>query len=406
MAVSSGDQITAAQFNNLQSRIEQVLGDGSGNFGYGQTVTSSQVSAVTDSITASQWQLLRADMQAAWQHQTGGTINLRNIQVGDIIGADNSGTDLLFYSSVQNIVVNSGGEGYPASVNVTVSPPQKPGGITATANAVVANGVITAINLVNAGTGYSENPTITISGSPAVSADVNAVLGPTNETIFVGVDTTGGYNDYLSLMSDIEANRFNINSGQTTTADLLSDTRTSTWNGTINMEFTVSFNDVDHRRYYFNSGGTINIESAMSSLVTSKDTDWRDMITNPGQIQFGYDYTTVTGSTVGVTLANFGNDGVTTTFQTVFEKGGNAAVDAENRYRVSVKQDSSTVLRFKVEYEDNDVGDRPSNPPPPPYGDLEDEPITANISLTIGGRRASGSVSVVFPSFSKTNTLE
>lgn len=195
--------------------------------------------------------------------------------------------------------------------------------------------------------------------------------------------------------------------GQITSSDLLSDTRTTTWNGTINMEFTVTFTNADQRRYYFNSGGTINIESAMSSLVTSKDTDWRDMITNPGQIKLGYNYTTVTGSTTGVTLASFGNDGITTSFQTIFEKGGNASVYAENRYRVSVKQDSSTVLRFKVEYEDNDTGDRPSPSPPPPYGDLVDENITANIALTIGGSRASGSnVSVSFPSFAKTNTLE
>lgn len=407
MTVSSGDQITAAQFNNLQSRIEQVLGSGSGTFGYGQPVSSSQVTAVTDSVTANQWQLLRADMQAAYTHQTGNAINLRNIQVGDIIGADNSGTDLVFYSSVQNIVVNSGGEGYPATVTVTISPPQKPGGTTATANAVVVGGVVTAINLVNAGSGYSETPTVTLSGSPTVAADINSVLGPTNETIFVGNDTTGGFNDYLALMSDIEANRFNVSVGQITSSDLLSDTRTTTWNGTINMEFTVTFTNADQRRYYFNSGGTINIESAMSSLVTSKDTDWRDMITNPGQIKLGYNYTTVTGSTTGVTLASFGNDGITTSFQTIFEKGGNASVYAENRYRVSVKQDSSTVLRFKVEYEDNDTGDRPSPSPPPPYGDLVDENITANIALTIGGTRASGSnVSVSFPSFAKTNTLE
>jgi hypothetical protein len=43
MAVNDGDNITAAQYNGLQSRIDQVLGTGSGDFGYGNSVSSSQV---------------------------------------------------------------------------------------------------------------------------------------------------------------------------------------------------------------------------------------------------------------------------------------------------------------------------------------------------------------------------
>ena len=40
--------ITAARLNNLQSRIELILGQGSGTSGYGQTVTSSSVNNTSD----------------------------------------------------------------------------------------------------------------------------------------------------------------------------------------------------------------------------------------------------------------------------------------------------------------------------------------------------------------------
>ena len=46
MAVSTGDNITAAQFNSLQSRVSNIMGTGSGDSGYGQTLSSAQV-AVT-----------------------------------------------------------------------------------------------------------------------------------------------------------------------------------------------------------------------------------------------------------------------------------------------------------------------------------------------------------------------
>jgi len=65
-----GTQILASDFNAIQSIIATVLGSGSGTLGYGQTVTSSQVS-VGQKITAAQWIALRNDLLVARQHQTG-----------------------------------------------------------------------------------------------------------------------------------------------------------------------------------------------------------------------------------------------------------------------------------------------------------------------------------------------
>ena len=46
-----GDIITAARYNNLQSRVATIMGTGSGDEGYGQSLNSSQVAAA-EKVTA------------------------------------------------------------------------------------------------------------------------------------------------------------------------------------------------------------------------------------------------------------------------------------------------------------------------------------------------------------------
>lgn len=330
MSVTTGSSIQAADYNGLQSRIETVLGTGSGNFGYGQTVTSSQVTSTVDSISHVQMDALRVDMNRAYLHQSGTNAPIRNISTGDIIGADVSGTDITYDTLGNYTIVNS--------------------------------------------------------------------------------DTTGGFNDYLDAMTDIENNRFLIDPGYDAITDLITDERTTSWNSTINMNFTVTWPNADARRHFFNAGGQIRIRGALAAGGGAKDTDWRAMLSNPGTVCFGYNYTTVTGSTTGVTLNSIGNYDLTATFQTIFTKTGNAAVYAENDWNVRVKQNSSTVIEFSVTFNDDDTGDRPVPSPPPPYGPLVDEQVTADLTLTMGTRRASttdtNSFSLPNPAFAITNTLE
>jgi len=113
MAVNSGDTITAAQFNGLQSRVNQLLGVGSGDFGYGQSVSSSQVLSLTDpdipdgdSVTAAQFNNIRSDLRTAFIHQNGTEIPINSFSAGDIIGADASGTDIEFDTNESFIILN------------------------------------------------------------------------------------------------------------------------------------------------------------------------------------------------------------------------------------------------------------------------------------------------------------
>ena len=340
MAVSPGDTITAADFNNLQSRIAQVLGTGSGDFGYGQAVSSSQVTSLTDpsipdgdSVLASQFNDLRDDLGKAYKHQEGSDIPIASFTAGDIIGADESGTDLNFDQS--------------------------------------------------------------------------------GNYIFANEDTSKGFNDFLTIMTDLESNRFVIHPSQEEVQVRDSDQRTSSFNGTITSQFTVSFPNEDDRRHFFNSGGDIRFEGTVD-LSTSqpgsgaRDEGWNDLLENPGTVRFDYNSTTITGSTSGVSFPGgvIGNDALTGSFQVIYRKDANGGTYGDSFWTIEAREDSSTVLRFRITL----VDDGPeSNTDAGQPGSIEPgvtEPVTADIEFEYSARRANGEVVLPFPAFSIVDTFE
>ena len=63
--------ITAARINNLQSSISLILGTGSGQDGYGQSVTSVSVNNTGDVVEAADMNAIYADILKARVHQVG-----------------------------------------------------------------------------------------------------------------------------------------------------------------------------------------------------------------------------------------------------------------------------------------------------------------------------------------------
>ena len=78
--------ILASDYNVIQSKINQILGTGSGDYGYGQPVTSIAETIKTP-ITAGHWASLRVDILRAKQHLSGAdeTGNLAPITNSTII---------------------------------------------------------------------------------------------------------------------------------------------------------------------------------------------------------------------------------------------------------------------------------------------------------------------------------
>ena len=65
-----GTKILAEDYNAIQSIVQTVLGVGSGQYGYGQAVTSTQVSS-GDPFRLADWVNLRSDLLKIGAHQTG-----------------------------------------------------------------------------------------------------------------------------------------------------------------------------------------------------------------------------------------------------------------------------------------------------------------------------------------------
>lgn len=317
MAVNVGDEITAAQYNGLQSRVDTILGTGSGTNGYGQSLSSSQVS-VSKIVEAADFDNLRTDINKCKQHQANVNANIGNIQVGQIIGADRSET---------------------------------------------ARG---------SGT-YNNNE---------------------------------GFNDYDAAISDIESNKFDI--AESSVEAKLTSTRTTAWNGVITHIFTVTFSNSNQRRFFFNSGGEIRFSASLSGGSGSKSSDWSSMLSAMGTIKFGYTNTTSTGSGSG---SSTGNYDLTGSYKTIFTKNG-SGVYAENQYQLDARADSSSVLRFRVRFEDNDLGDQQLPGTNPGIdgvivpGPAVDENVNGTITSTIQQLRATGTnVAVTSPSYSTTSNL-
>jgi predicted RecA/RadA family phage recombinase len=104
MAAGIGSKIEYLDYNEIQSIVRDVFGTGAGDYGYGQTVTSSQVSQHAI-VTVSQWNSLRNDLLKSRQHQSGvdesGNLGLPTL---DIRLAD---ADRAAYLSMANLVKNN-----------------------------------------------------------------------------------------------------------------------------------------------------------------------------------------------------------------------------------------------------------------------------------------------------------
>lgn len=234
-----------------------------------------------------------------------------------------------------------------------------------------------------------------------VTAGLNVVAEDTSNFIDDDGDTSNdptgfkkGIVDFEDLMTEIEADKFLVHPSQSEQKLMLTDPRSTSWNGEIYHEFTVTFNNADHRRHFFNSGGQIRFSATNSGARTSKGLDWSDLLGSVGTISFGYEQT-FSGPTV---VSNIGNYDLTSSFQTVYTKNGTgyySNVYAGNNYRIAARASSSNILEFRVYFDDI-----------PTAGTSIDNNVDGRLESNIQLFIATGNyVSIAQPSFYTTNSL-
>lgn len=269
--------ISAARLNNLQSRLALILGNGSGQSGYGQSLLSSQVSNIDGSlVSADDINAMYADMVKARIHQIG----TEPTQIAEIISN---------------------------------------------------------LNIIAEDTSFS------------VGDDGITVIDPNG--------TKKGIIDYENLMTQVEIDKFLAHSSQVALESGTISQRTAQWNGLVYLELTVNFTNADHRRHFFNTGGSIRISGNNSGAIGDKGKDWNLLMIEIGSVTFNYSATFPTNSGIGSAIGNYN---LTNTYQTIFTKIGGgtySGVYAGNIFTIKAREASSNSIQFRVEL--NDVSTDP-----------------------------------------------
>jgi hypothetical protein len=184
MAYSAGSTILAADYNgfvggnlgaNVSGELNTVLGGGRGNAGYGQAAVAN-VTAVTDTVTATQWTTFVNALNTVRKHQFGASFsNLGTLTAGATINANVSFSTNLTdaYTNRLNFTANG-----TITTGATFSP------------------VFTAPNDTNAAT-FNITRTATFASADQARYFWNA--GGQLNFVVTGVTNTGGTNRGASL---------------------------------------------------------------------------------------------------------------------------------------------------------------------------------------------------------------
>src|SRR5271166_1235353 len=78
-------------------------------------------------------------------------------------------------SVIASLTVVASGSGYTSAPNITIGPPDLPGGIQAVATFTVVSGKL-QLNLINPGIGYSQAPKVTVAGGGGTGLEVKATV--------------------------------------------------------------------------------------------------------------------------------------------------------------------------------------------------------------------------------------
>ena len=352
MAIAISNIIDADDYNGIRNKILKVLGDDGVNqkIGYGRSLQSSARSA-GDIVTSADMDNLFEDLKTIRQHHLGLAV-----------------TDPSFVWSLNNAdALNSPDSGEFIGAE--------------------------AADIGDGGT----------------SADATA-------------DEGEGFVDFDGVAADAQAFAINFptsfpGAGSFTVDGLVSDTRTTNWSTEVNHEVTIRWPNADARRYFFNAGGRLRISAGLTggtsdpnvdgtttypaSPAYSKDEIWQTMLNTMGNITFGRDGTTNTGS--GTAATAVGNYQMTSSDQVIFTKSG-SGVYAENFYEIKAREVDTRSIRFTIRFVDADTGDDRS--PSDPYPNRVDESITGDITSTIQSVTPDVFLGIPAPSATQDTTLE
>lgn len=199
-----------------------------------------------------------------------------------------------------------------------------------------------------------------------IGADTSLTFNQSTGAKATPVDgTKQGMNDYTTLITNVS--NFNPSTtafpvGNFTLGTATSSARSTTWGGTtdptnsIYHVVTVTFSTATQMSQFFNAGGELRFSSTLTGGTGTKSTDWAALLSAMGTIRFGkYALTASSGTPTPVGSGGSGFDSLTSTYRQLFIKTG-SGLYAGNDYTIEGRTVSSTVLRFRISFDDTDPG--------------------------------------------------
>lgn len=271
-----------------------------------------------------------------------------------------------------------------ANFGYGITPPLA--GVTA-GNPVLASQwelLFNAMRAVETHQGSNVTPPVPASG-PAAADEIVAINTPT-------------------LMADAVAtlitNRNNLAAGQTTLTVGTAFTTVSSWTNQLTYSFQANFGSWNNARYFFNTGGSLQIVGSYVAAATPIEIVWRDTISSPrAPFTFRWNNTSAASGgnsaplrPIGFWRQSTGNP-LTTSYQVVFRGVppgggyyGNQSIEIDAR--LAAAAGTNGLVDFRIRLIDNDPSPDPKSP---------------GISFTVNRATSSGAIPYPGPAVIITN---
>lgn len=174
-----------------------------------------------------------------------------------------------------------------------------------------------------------------------------------------------GFNDFQSLITDIgnfDASTTGFPAVNFSLSSTVGSSISTSWGGAsdpvqaVYHVITASWASTSIRDSYFNAGGEMWFSASLTSGSGSKDTDWAALLAAMGSVKFNkYRITASSGTATPAISGGSGYDSLTSTYRQLFIKSGSGVYD-DNDYTIEGRIVNATTLRFRITFNDGDVG--------------------------------------------------
>jgi hypothetical protein len=233
-------------------------------------------------------------------------------------------------------------------------------------------------------------PPVGVTIAAATSQNYNQSTGALT-AVTNGVEM--GYNDFesaVNTLSNFNPSTLNIWPVENfTLGTATNSTRSTTWGGNAQVQsiyhvLTFTFASQAARSQYFSAGGELRFTAALSNVVNAKGTDWQNLLSAIGTVRFNKWRLTASSGTPNPGGSGF--DSLSSIYRLLYTKAG-SGVYADNDYTIEAQLPSSTVIRFRIAFNDSDIGTSPIEFPNTGI----DEPVQGTVTSTANTFRPNSS---------------